>query len=341
MIIVFTLKSWKMAYSLFWCYMLTICLWQEKSMVEINRLKAQLARTFDMKDLGATKQILGMEIHRDRKNGKLWLSQQKYVEKILMRFGMNNVKPVQIPLASHFKLSSGLCPSNDEEKDYMSRVPYANAVGSLMYAMVSTRPDISHAVGVVSRYMENPGKEHWEAVKWVLRYLRGTSNYSITYDGSSDSVCGYVDSDFAGDLDKRRSTSGYVFTLAGGPISWMSKLQNIVSLSTTEAEYMAASHACKEAIWLKGLLGEFGRMQDKVKVFCDSQSAIHLARNPAYHSKTKHISIKYHFVRQVVDEGGVVEKPTTPMNGSMEGLAKTTGSCQPKVPSVPFHNPRG
>jgi hypothetical protein len=194
-----------------------------------------------------------------------------------MRFGMNNVKPVQIPLASHFNLSLGLCPSNDEEKDYMSRVPYANVVGSLMYVMVSTRPDISHAVGVVSRYMENPGKENWEAVKWVLRYLRGTRSYSITYDGSRDSVCGYVDSYFAGDLDKRRSTSGYVFTLAGGPISWMSKIQNVVILSTTEAEYMAASHACKEAIWLQGLLGEFGRMQDKVKVFCNSQSAIHLA----------------------------------------------------------------
>jgi hypothetical protein len=127
-----------------------------------------------MKDLGVKKQILGMEIHKDRKNGKLWLSQEKYVEKILMRFGMNTVKPVQIPLASHYKISLGLCPGNDEEKDYMSRVPYANVVGSMMYAMVSTRPDISHAVGVVSRYMENPGKKHWEVVKWVLQYLRGT-----------------------------------------------------------------------------------------------------------------------------------------------------------------------
>jgi hypothetical protein len=106
----------------------------------------------------------------------------------------------------------------------MSRIPYANAVGSLMYAMVSTRPDISHAVGVVSRFMENPGKEHWATVKWVLRYLRGTSDYCITYNNGRELVCGYVDSDFAGDLDKRRSTSGYVFTLAGGAISWMSKL---------------------------------------------------------------------------------------------------------------------
>ena len=136
-----------------------------KSMFEINNLKAQLARAFDMKDLGETKKILGMEIHKDRKNGKLWLLQQRYVDKILMRFGMNNVKPVQIPLASHFKISSGLCPSNDEENDYMSSVPYANAVGSLMYATVSTRPDISHAVGVVNSYMENLGKEHWGTMK--------------------------------------------------------------------------------------------------------------------------------------------------------------------------------
>ena len=101
-----------------------------------------------------------MEIHRDRKNGKLWLSQKKYVEKVLEKFGMNNMKPVNVPLASHFKLSSDLSPRNNEEKKYMSRVPYENVVGNLMYAIVSTRPDISHAVGVVSRFMENPGEEH-------------------------------------------------------------------------------------------------------------------------------------------------------------------------------------
>jgi hypothetical protein len=139
-----------------------------KSMEEINKLKAHLSRTFDMKDLGAAKHILGMEIHRDRKNGKIWLSQQKYVERVLEKFSMNSVKPVNVPLASHFKLSSVLSPRTDEEKQYMSHVPYGNVVGNLMYAMVSTRPDISHAVGVVSRFMENPGEEHWRAVKWVL-----------------------------------------------------------------------------------------------------------------------------------------------------------------------------
>jgi hypothetical protein len=195
-----------------------------KIITNINRLKTQMSRMFDMKDLGATRLILGMEIFKDRRNGKLWFSQQNYVDNILLRFGMNDVKPFSVPLASHFKLYSSLCPSTKEEKEYMSRIPYANAVGSLMCAMVSTRLDISHAVGVVSRYMENLGKEHWAAVKWVLRYLRGTSDYYITYNSGCELVCRYVDSDFAGDLDKRRLTSGYVFTLAGGAISWMSKL---------------------------------------------------------------------------------------------------------------------
>ena len=160
-----------------------------------------------MKDLGAAKQILGIEIHRDMEHGKLWLSQKKYMEKILTRFGMQNVKLVNIPLASHFKFSSSLCPNTKQENDYMSHVLYASVIGSLMYVMVCTRLDISHAIGVVSRYMANPGKEHWATVKWVLRYLRGTSNYCITYNGCSDSVCGYVDSNFASDLDKWRSTS--------------------------------------------------------------------------------------------------------------------------------------
>jgi hypothetical protein len=121
-------------------------------------------------------------------------------------------------------------------------------------------------------------------VKWVFWYLKGTSDYCITYNIGCELVCRYVDSNFAGDLDKRSSTSEYVFTLAGGAISWMSKLQNNVSLSTTEAKYVAASHACKEAVWLKGLFGEFGRMQDKVKLLFDIQRAIHLAKNPTYNS---------------------------------------------------------
>lgn len=136
---------------------------KEKS--EIAKLKAQLSKEFEMKDLGAAKKILGMEITRDRKSGKLYLSQRGYIEKVLRRFNMHNAKPVSTPLATHFRLSSDLCPQSDHEIEYMSRVPYSSAVGSLMYAMVCSRPDLSHALSVVSRFMANPGKEHWRVVQ--------------------------------------------------------------------------------------------------------------------------------------------------------------------------------
>ena len=134
-----------------------------------------------MKDLGAAKKILGMKITRNRKNRKLTLSQGEYIEKVLERFNMQDAKPVSTPLATHFKLSKEMCPKTQEDIEYMSKVPYQSAVGSLMYAMVCTRPDIAHAVGVVSRYMSNPGKQHWLAVKWILRYLRGTTSQALCF----------------------------------------------------------------------------------------------------------------------------------------------------------------
>ncbi|KAK9940454.1 hypothetical protein M0R45_017116 [Rubus argutus] len=207
----------------------------------IHKLKAELSKSFDMKDLGPAKQILGMEITRDRKNKKLWLSQEKYVERVLERFNMEGAKPVSSPLGNQFKLSKRSCPTIQEEKDKMTKIPYASAVGSLMYAMVCTRPDIAQAVGVVSRYLSNPGRDHWEAVKWILRYLRGSSKFCLCFGGSKPILEGFIDADWAGDLDSRKSTSGYLFTFAGGAVSWQSKLQKCVALSTTEAEYIATN----------------------------------------------------------------------------------------------------
>lgn len=271
----------------------------------IQELKAQLAREFEMKDLGPANKILGMQIHRDKNNRKIWLSQENYLNKILRRFNMQDCKPISTPLPVNFKLSSNMSPSNEAERREMSRVPYASAVGSLMFAMICTRPDIAQAVGAVSRYMANPGREHWNTVKRILRYIKGTSNVALCYGGSELTVRGYVDSDFAGDLDKSKSTTGYVYTLAGGAVSWMSKLQRVVALSTTEAEYMAATQACKESIWIQRLLEELGHKQEKIVLFCDSQSALYIAKNPAFHSRTKHIRVQYHFVREVVEEGTV------------------------------------
>jgi transposase InsO family protein len=292
-----------------------------KSMSAVNKLKKQLGKEFDMKDLGGARKILGMEITRDRRVGKTVLSQRSYIEKVLHRFNMATAKPVSVPFASHFRLSSDLSPKSAEEKEQMSKVPYSNAVGSVMYAMVCTRPDISHAVSVVSRYMANPGEEHWRAVKWLLRYLKGTTEVGLTFDRASlerspsrRSVVGYVDSDYAGDLDKRRSLTGYVFTFCGSCISWKATLQH-VALSTTEAEYMAITEAVKEAIWLRGLVGDLGLTQESTSVYCDSQSAIHLTKNQMYHERTKHIDVRHHFVRDIVSQGVVsVKKVSTHEN---------------------------
>lgn len=268
----------------------------------IHKLKEDLSKSFDMKDLGPAKHILGMEIVRDRKAKRLWLSQEKYIEQVLERFNMKNARPVNTPLAAHFKLSRRFCPTSDEEKAKMSSIPYSSAVGSLMYAMVCTRPDIAHAVGLVSRYLSNPGKVHWEAVKWIFRYLRGTSKLCLCYGGGKPILQAYTDADMAGDLDNRKSTSGYLFTFSGGAISWQSKLQKCVALSTTEAEYIAAVEAGKEMIWLKRFLQELDLKQDEYFVKCDNQSTIDLSKNAMYHARTKHIDVRYHWLRDVIEE---------------------------------------
>ena len=172
-----------------------------------------------MKDLGAEKQILGMKICRDRKNRTLTLSRANYVEKVLQRFSTENVKVVRRPLSGHLKLTKEMCPKTQEEEDKMSKVPYASTIGSLMYAMVCTRPDIAHAVGAISRYMGHPRIEHWNVVKWILKYLRGTSNKCLHFGGSTTDLQGYVDSDLARDIDTRQSTIGYVFIVGGAGVN--------------------------------------------------------------------------------------------------------------------------
>ena len=284
---------------------------------KIEKLKKELSKSFAMKDLGPAKQILGMKITRDRASKRLWLSQEKYIEKVLERFNMAKSKPVNTPLAGHFKLSSAQCPTSDEEQEGMKQIPYASAVGSLMYAMVCTRPDIAHAVGVVSRFLSNPGKDHWEAVKWILRYLRGTSKVCLKFGENQTILDGYTDADMAGDVDSRKSTSGYLMIFAGGAVSWQSRLQKCVALSTTEAEYIAATEASKELLWIKKFLQELGLTQERYILHCDSQSAIHLSKNSSFHSKSKHIDVRYHWIRDVLEEKKMhIEKIHTNENGS-------------------------
>ncbi|GJZ76955.1 retrovirus-related pol polyprotein from transposon TNT 1-94 [Tanacetum coccineum] len=187
---------------------------------KIDKLKKELNKSFSMKDLGKAKQILRMRILRDRKAKKLWLSQEMYIEKVLERFRMHKAKSVGTSLAENFKLSKKQCPSSVEENLKMKRVPYASAVGSLMYAMVCTRPNLAYVVGVVSRYLLNPSRAHWEAVKWILRYLRDTSKMCICYGYDKLVLKGFTYYDMARDIDTRKYVSGYLVTFGGGAVSW-------------------------------------------------------------------------------------------------------------------------
>jgi phosphoribosyl-AMP cyclohydrolase len=264
-----------------------------------------------MKDIDASNFNLGMEIKRHWKKRKLWLNKRKYVETILQRFNIQECESVKVPIPVGVKLSMDQCPKTQEEEVDMSHVPYASVVGSLMYAMVCTRLDIAHVVGVLSRYMSKLGKEHWTIVKRVFMYLCGTYSYGLCYQGRPilDRVVdihGFVDAKCAVNLDRRRSTSGYMFNSFGGAISWMRKRQVVVALSTTEVEYMTYTHPTKEAVWLKILCSGIGLVQQVVRIDCDKHSAIFLSKNSTYHSKTNHIDIQYHFVRDMVEEKKVL-----------------------------------
>lgn len=284
---------------------------------EIKNIKQRLKQEFEMKDLGCAKRILGMEIKRNRSNQTLFLTQQTYILKMLTRFSMNEAKVVTLPLASHFKFSVEQCPKSEFERSRMDKIPYANAIGSVMYVMVCTRPDLAFAISTLSRYMSNPGEYHWEALKWLLKYLKGTSDLGLMFcKGETEiQLKGFVDSDFAGNCDNRKSTSAYVFTVNNACVSWKSQLQKIVALSTTEAEYIAASDAVKEGIWLKNLLDEIGFSGNDATVYSDSQSAIHLSRNPVFHDRTKHIDVKFHFIRDIIEKEIIkIEKISTKCN---------------------------
>jgi hypothetical protein len=172
-------------------------------------------------------------------------------------------------------------------------------LGSIMYIMCQSRPDIAFAVSKVSQYTTHPDNSHWTASKRILRYLSGTKEYGIVYGGNSFVLTGWTDSDWAGDLDDSRSTGGYVFLLAGGAISWASQKQPLVALSTTGAEYMVQKNAATEGIWLRGLLEELTLRDDApTTIWADNQGAISLADNPVHHRRTKHISIQYHYTRE-------------------------------------------
>ena len=264
----------------------------------LNDFKRIMMREFKMTDLGELHHFLGIEVHRSKEG--IFISQESYAKKVLKRFKMENANPVSTPCTTGLKLSK------EGEGRLINSTIYRSLIGNLMY-LTSTRPDIVYAVSLLSRFMEKPYSNHWEAAKRILRYVKGTIDYGIFYQANIPvNLIGYTDSDLAGSIDDSRSTSGYVFHIGTGAISWSSKKQQVVALSTTEAEYIAASYAGCQLIWLRGILDSLKERQNRATtLYCDNRSAILVAKDPVLHGRTKHIRIRYHFLRELVSEGDV------------------------------------
>jgi transposase InsO family protein len=272
-----------------------------KSLEFLHDIKSKLKSLFQMQDLGELKYCLGLEVHYSK--GQMHIRQESYITKMLEHFKMEEAKPLATPQDPSVNLSKSQEPQEEETKEIMRRTPYRNAVGALVYAATGTRPDIANAVGNVSKFLENPGEMHWKAVKRILRYLKGTASFGLLYTKGSTNLHGWSDADYAGDLDTRRSTTGYVFQLGKNTITWNSKRQQTVALSTTEAEYMALCHTSKEAIWILKLLKDLGTQTNGATLHEDNQGCLALAKNPVNHPRTKHIDVQYHFVREGIDRG--------------------------------------
>jgi len=308
-----------------------------------------------MHDLGPVQQFLGIQIERNRQKRTLRIHQKPYIESILKRFQMDNCNGVSTPMETNLQLDPYTGDALPSE-----RIDYQRAIGSIMYAMLGTRPDLAFTISLLSQFCINPGPQHAQAVQRVLRYLKKTLDYGITYGGPQNpaiqdalhqeriarnltgiSVFGFTDSDWAGDRNTRKSTSGYLYILYEGAISWKSAKQPIVATSSTEAEYIACTEAAKEGLWLRRIMAEIrgetaprmmdysheSEVHDLIQildinnkesnldtaddnhlygpqiVFADNQGAIKLSKNPLHHNRTKHIDVKYHFIRESTQRG--------------------------------------
>jgi hypothetical protein len=249
--------------------------------------------------LGEARLVLGMEIQRDRRNRKMTISQATYLRKALIKLGVADLNSVTTPMGANTHLTKAAV---GHEATPAEITHYQSIIGTLQYAANGTRPDIAYAVNQCARYSSNPDHTHFAAAKRILRYIKGSVDQALTYTGANQKqplLIGYSDADYANDKDDRLSVSGYTFLLCGGAVSWASRRQKTLATSTVEAEYMAIAEAAKEAVWWRLLLGELGYdVGQPTRLFNDNQGSIHLAKNADHHARTKHIDVKYHYIRQ-------------------------------------------
>ena len=270
-----------------------------KSDAALDKLRDQLRTHFPMKDLGALTLYVGMEVTRNWDRHEVYIGQTKYVQEVLERFEWTEGKEYCTPLA----VNHGLRAFQEGDEVHPDQERYPELIGSLMYLMVCTRPDIAHAVSVLARFV-GPGRHggaHWKARLRVLGYLKRTQVHKLVLGGSSTSLVGRSDSSWANDLQDRKSSQGHCFSLGSGVISWKASRSPAVALSTCEAELYAACSASQEAVWLGEMLSLLGYPQDPPPtLWCDNESTVSLTKEAAFSGRSKHIEARYYFVRELV-----------------------------------------
>jgi hypothetical protein len=263
----------------------------------VQELKQKFMQRWECRDLGDVTEFLRMRVHKD--SSKVKLDQCAYLETVLERCGMQNCKTAATPLPA------GYMPepvSLETVIDPELRSRYQMVIGSLLYLMLGSRPDIAFAVTKLAQFAARPSEEHFSKALYICRYLRGTSKYCLTYDGTSgEGLVACTDSDWASDPQGRRSQTGYFLKLAGGAISWTSRAQKTIALSSTEAEYMALSDCSRQVVWMHTLMGELGYNLRPVPICGDNQGSIFIASNPVTEKRSKHIDIRFHYIREVIE----------------------------------------
>ncbi|XP_057990595.1 uncharacterized mitochondrial protein AtMg00810-like [Hevea brasiliensis] len=289
--------------------------------VEISMLKNELSVRFEMKNLGEVGCFLSLEVEKSDQG--YFISQKRYAEELLQHFGMGGSKEKATPMEPHLKLMK------NEGQELKDAGKFRQLVGSLIY-LTTTRPEIAYSVGVISQFMQNPRTSHLDAAKRILRYFKGTTNYDLLYKKESSFLLkGYTDPDWAGNANDRRSTSGYYFSVGSAAISWCSKKQPTVALSSTEAEYMAATMATQECVWLKHLMGDIsGAVDYAVQIQCDNESAVRLAANPVFHARTKHIEVRHHYIREKVLDREIELKGISTLDQVADIFTKALGKAK-------------
>jgi hypothetical protein len=265
---------------------------------QVDMLKAKFMDIWECRDLGDTKEFLRMNIHRQ--GNTIILEQKEYLRKVLERFNMHNARSAPTPLPM------GYTPSpNSQPVDEQLRTRYQQVIGSLLYLMLGTRPDIAFAVTKMSQFASNPSEEHYQKALYICRYLVGTADYSLIYGKNDSGLIAFADADWGSDPHTRRSNTGYLVLIGGAAVSWNSRAQKTRALSSTEAEYMSLSDACRQLVWVHSLLSEMRLYIRSIPLCGDNQGAIFIASNAVQEKRTKHIDIRYHYIREVVESGKV------------------------------------